>query len=241
VDKDWIEAQLAAGLSIESIARKVGKHPSTVAYHVKKHGLESTHAAKHAGRGGIPRETLEPLVLDGWSLRAIAEHLDVSYATVQHWVRRFGLTTIRAARLRATAGARIAGDETIELICRHHGHTTFIRKSDGGYRCRRCRSDAVVKRRRHVKAVLIEEAGGSCALCGYDRCPAALQFHHVEPSEKEFSIAHRGVTRSLATARAETLKCVLLCANCHAEVEVGAATLRRDLADKGVEDHIGLG
>ena len=51
MDRDWLEAQLAAGRSIESIAREVGKHPSTVGYWVKKHGLRSQHAAKHAARG----------------------------------------------------------------------------------------------------------------------------------------------------------------------------------------------
>jgi DNA-binding CsgD family transcriptional regulator len=235
MDRGWLEAQLTAGRSIESIAREMGKHPSTVAYHVKKHGLTSKHAAKHAARGGIPRDTLEPLVLKGLSLRAIAERLDVSYATVQHWVRRYELTTVRAARLKATAGARLAGDATIELECPEHGPTTFIRKSDGGFRCRRCRTDAVLKRRRYVKAVLVEEAGGRCALCGYDRSSAALQFHHLEPTAKEFTIAHRGVTRSLAAARAEARKCVLLCANCHAEVEVGLATLGQDSADNAMD------
>jgi transposase len=229
MDKDWLEARLAEGRSIESIAREVGKHASTVGYWVKKHGLQSTHAAKHAARGGIAHEVLEPLVLEGLSIRAIAKRLDVSYATIQHWARHYGLTTDRAARLRDTEAARLAGAKVIELVCPQHGPTTFIRKADGGFRCRQCRSEAVVKRRRHVKAVLIEEAGGRCLLCGYDRSPAALQFHHVEPGAKAFAIAHRGVTRSLAAARAEARKCVLLCANCHAEVEVGTATLGPDL------------
>jgi transposase len=225
MDRDWLEAQLTAGRSIESIAREIGKHPSTVAYHVRKHGLQSSHAAKHAARGGIERGVLEPLVLAGMSVRAIAEHLDVSYATVQHWIRRYGLTTVRAARLQESAAARAAGADSIELECPQHGTTTFVRKVDGGFRCRQCRMDAVVKRRRHVKSVLIDEAGGRCALCGYDRSPAALQFHHLEPSAKVFAIAHRGVSRSLDAARAEAQKCVLLCANCHAEVEAGIATL----------------
>jgi transposase len=121
MDRDWLEAQLAAGRSIESIAREVGKHPSTVGYWVKKHGLRSQHAERHAARGGLARETLEPLVLQGCSLRAIAERLDVSYATVQHWVRRYDLTTVRAARLKATASARLAGDAAIELLARSTG------------------------------------------------------------------------------------------------------------------------
>ena len=69
------------------------------------------------------------------------------------------------------------------------------------------------------------EAGGRCELCGYDRCLAALQFHHVDPATKRFALSQEGVSRSLSTARAEAAKCVLLCANCHAEVESGFAQL----------------
>jgi transposase-like protein len=232
MDRDWLEAQLGAGRSIESIAREVGKHASTVAYHVKKHGLRSQHAERHAARGGVDREVLEPLVLDGWSVRAIAGHLGVSYATVQHWIGRYGLTTRRAARLKASAAARRDGLDAVELTCARHGLTSFVRKSDGGFRCLRCRSEDVAKRRRRVKELLVDEAGGRCALCGYDRAVAALQFHHVDPSSKLFSIAHRGATRSLDAARQEAGKCVLLCANCHAEVEAGIATLGRESASE---------
>jgi hypothetical protein len=47
MDRDWLEAQLAAGRSIESIAKEVGKHPSTVSYWLKKHGLTSHYAELH--------------------------------------------------------------------------------------------------------------------------------------------------------------------------------------------------
>jgi len=73
--------------------------------------------------------------------------------------------------------------------------------------------------------LLIAEAGGACALCGYDRCVRALHFHHIDPETKEFGISRRGFTRSIQQMREEAAKCVLLCSNCHAEVEAGAATL----------------
>ena len=101
----------------------------------------------------------------------------------------------------------------------------FSRRSSGGYRCNKCRAEAVSRRRRKVKQLLVQDAGGACKLCGYDRCIAALEFHHLVPAEKRFSLSHRGVTRSLAAARAEAARCVLLCANCHAEVEAGVATV----------------
>src|SRR5688500_18084508 len=79
MDRAWLEQQLAAGRSIEVIAREVDRDPSTVAYWVTKHGLASAHAAKYAARGGIARDELEPLVTAGLSIRAIGEHLGVSY------------------------------------------------------------------------------------------------------------------------------------------------------------------
>jgi cytochrome c553 len=71
-----------------------------------------------------------------------------------------------------------------------------------------------------VRATLIEEAGGRCAVCGYDRCAFNLHFHHVNPSTKAFSLA-MGTGKSMATYREEAAKCVLVCANCHGEIECG--------------------
>jgi 5-methylcytosine-specific restriction endonuclease McrA len=101
----------------------------------------------------------------------------------------------------------------------------FIRRPEGNYRCSKCRTESVSAWRRRVKRRLIERAGGSCVLCGYDRHPAALHFHHLEPATKSFVLSRHGVTRSFAEAAAEADKCVLLCGNCHAEVEAGLIDL----------------
>ena len=58
------------------------------------------------------------------------------------------------------------------------------------------------------------------------RSVAALHFHHVDPAAKAFTVSRHGVTRSLTAARAEATKCILLCANCHAEVEAGVTVVR---------------
>jgi hypothetical protein len=89
----------------------------------------------------------------------------------------------------------------------------------------RCRGDAVTRRRQRVKRILVEEFGGACTLCGYRDCIAALQFHHLDPSTKSFGLGSRGLARALEKVRAEAQKCVLLCANCHVEVEMGVRSL----------------
>jgi 5-methylcytosine-specific restriction endonuclease McrA len=221
MDRAWLEHQLGASRSIEAIAREVDRDPSTVAYWVAKHGLTSTHAAKYAARGGIARDQLEPLVAAGLSIRAIGERLGVSYATVQHWLKQHELKTRRTVEPRGSQA------RTIERECPVHGLTTFIKYSaTDHHRCEQCRKDRVVDRRRKIKAMLVDEAGGCCALCGYDRYVGALQFHHLDPATKAFSLGVRGIARSLERCREEARKCVLLCANCHAEVEAGIATVR---------------
>jgi hypothetical protein len=85
--------------------------------------------------------------------------------------------------------------------------------------------DRVAEWRRRTKRTLVEEAGGCCQLCGYNRCMAALEFHHKDRKTKKFGLSLRGVTRSIETLREEAKKCVLLCSNCHAEVEVGFTEL----------------
>jgi transposase len=221
MDKDRLADRLAAGDSIEAIARDVGRHPSTVAYWVGKHGLRSMHADRHATRGGLARDALEPLVEAGLSVRAIAAKLDVSGATVRHWLGVYGLQTRRATKRHAVRVTLRVQEGRATADCPVHGATTFVGGADDGWRCIACRSERVSERRRTVKATLVAEAGGACALCGYDRCVRALGFHHLEPATKEFGLAFGGMSRSIAHARAEARKCVLLCSNCHMEVEAG--------------------
>jgi hypothetical protein len=88
------------------------------------------------------------------------------------------------------------------------------------WRCKRCVGEAVTRRHQKVKRILVEEAGGCCAVCGYDRCIVNLHFHHVTPQNKSFAVTVAS-GKSLDAYRSEAAKCVLVCANCHGEIEAG--------------------
>jgi hypothetical protein len=90
----------------------------------------------------------------------------------------------------------------------------------GRWRCRRCSGEAVLKRKQRVRRVLVLEAGDRCQACGYERLRKNLHFHHLNPELKEFEISS-GNGKSLARFREEARKCVLVCANCHGEIESG--------------------
>ena len=73
-------------------------------------------------------------------------------------------------------------------------------------------------RGRKYKELLIEHFGGKCVTCGYDRCPAGFDFHHIIPEGKEFSIGENCGNFAYERLLKEAEKCMLLCANCHREL-----------------------
>lgn len=124
-------------------------------------------------------------------------------------------------------------EQTILKECKKHGLTEFTLRADGRYRCKKCSSEAVQRRREKTKELLLEYKGGKCEICGYDRCATALEFHHINPDEKEFGIGQKGYTRSFEKNKEEVDKCILVCANCHREIHEGLIDLDEFLQKKG--------
>ena len=221
MNREWLERQLFNGLCVDAIAAEARCSVASVAYWINQYGLWPGTRAK-SPRPGLEADELRSLVEQGLSVRQMAAACGVSATTVRHWLRRHDLRTSPSRY------ARRDGPKPHEILreCPNHGWTGFRRVGRaGGYRCARCSTARVSLRRRRVRELLVAEAGGSCRLCGYDRYSGALQFHHLEPREKRFHISEGGLTRSLGRLREEAGKCLLLCANCHAEVEAGVTAL----------------
>jgi hypothetical protein len=87
---------------------------------------------------------------------------------------------------------------------------------------------AVAKRRRKVKLMAIEHKGGKCQICGYSKYPGALDLHHIS-GQKSFGIGDKGYTRSWIKIKEEIDKCILVCANCHREIEGGITQLPKEI------------
>ena len=102
-------------------------------------------------------------------------------------------------------------------FCQKHGYTLHSKKSSGGWRCRKCSSEAVQRRRIKLKLMAIDYKGGKCEKCGYDKCIEALDFHHTDPTQKDFAISDRNLKLDWEDIKKELDKCKLLCSNCHRE------------------------
>lgn len=76
-----------------------------------------------------------------------------------------------------------------------------------------------VKAHRHkTKEELVKYKGGKCEICGYNKCLGALDFHHLDPSKKDFTISDSNIYKNLDKLKEEIDKCILVCANCHREI-----------------------
>jgi transposase len=223
--KEQLEDFLAEGLSLEQIGKRVGCDPSTVSHHLTKHGLVPVGHQVHAPNQKVEPDELRRLIAEGATIREAAARFGCGYSTIRYWLKKLGLETKRMTRLRESQAAMDEGRKRVTLACSEHGLVEFHRRPDGNYRCSKCRTASVSAWRRRVKRKLIERAGGRCVVCGYDRHPSALHFHHVDPTTKSFILSRHGVTRSFREAAAEADKCVLLCGNCYAEVEAGLTAL----------------
>ena len=71
--------------------------------------------------------------------------------------------------------------------------------------------------RKRIKKDLMYIHGNECCLCGYNKSLRALSFHHINENEKSFALSD-GNTRSFESSVEESKKCILVCANCHAEI-----------------------
>lgn len=82
-----------------------------------------------------------------------------------------------------------------------------------------------------TKARIVESMGGKCVCCGYNKYQGALEPHHLDPALKKFGFGsiRANPIRWLLICE-ELRKCVLVCSNCHKEVEAGIRTLPKDVA-----------
>lgn len=88
--------------------------------------------------------------------------------------------------------------------------------------CKVCTNDQVLERQRAFKNKCVQYKGGKCEFCGYSKSITALEFHHIDPKQKDFNFSQfrlygRQKRDVLPVVINELDKCILLCANCHRE------------------------
>jgi hypothetical protein len=155
------------------------------------------------------------MIRGGLTQREMAASEKCSQSTVRYYLKKYGLRTKNNQGPRETV--IIKGSSWV--TCSLHGSKHMVKRANNKNRCKKCSVEHVAKRRKKIRQMLIEEHGGSCAICRYSKCQNSLNFHHRDPETKSFNLSN--VSKSLERCRKEAEKCVLLCGNCHTEVHAG--------------------
>lgn len=124
---------------------------------------------------------------------------------------------------------KVQYDNITEKLCVDCGQVKdvsefYIRKRNNTERyhsyCKSCVSNRSLQRQQKLKKQAVEYKGGKCMKCGYDKYTGALEFHHNDPTKKEFSISNKSNV-VFDNIKLELDKCDMFCSNCHKEIHAG--------------------
>jgi len=93
--------------------------------------------------------------------------------------------------------------------------------------CKECQKIAMRKRWIKIKNQCVDYKGSECEVCGYNKCIAALDFHHRDPTKKDFQLSNTRWNfskKDWEKIKKEMDKCILVCSNCHREIHYKGIT-----------------
>ena len=171
----------------------------------------------------MKKEELELLINDGKSLNKISKEIGKSLTTIRYWVKKHKIPF--QTKNFSSQGIKEYGSSRLCPKCKNNCNINEFydrRGKIGGYvYCKKCTTIQVVEITQKLKQEMVDYKGGCCQKCGYDKYIGALDFHHINPSEKDFTIAHLRQYKFDDIIKSELDKCLLVCSNCHREIHGG--------------------
>lgn len=98
--------------------------------------------------------------------------------------------------------------------------------ANGRQYCYDCLPEGKTATRTVYNELIKKKYGGKCIICGYNKCMHALEFHHLDPDQKEGIVSNSNGTVEKSLIEAE--KCILVCSNCHREIHAGVTSVDKE-------------
>lgn len=159
----------------------------------------------------------------GFDTRKIGGILGKAQSTVVYWLNKHGLKT-NHVQFKDKQPIEYGDKRCCSRCNKEKVLNEFYDKRGkigGSTYCKECVNKQALERQRKLKQDAIDYKGGGCQVCGYDKYNGALEFHHLDPNEKDFSIGELKKTNINEKIKKELDKCILVCANCHREIHGG--------------------
>jgi transposase len=187
----------------------------------------------------MDKKLFESYITSGLSFNQISKKSGKSLTTIRYWAKKYKLkskfTAFKHKQVEEYGEFRFCPRcqkqvPTINFYSRRG-------KSNSSVYCKICTNEQTIVRQREIKSMMIEYKGGKCEKCGYNKCKGALEFHHKDPSEKDFTIAHAKLRKFNEEIKRELDKCNLFCSNCHRETheEINTNKYTNKIAPRGIE------
>lgn len=171
------------------------------------------------------KEKLLELYRNGKTMPYICKTLGVSKATVSYQINKEGISRYKAPieitkELLDRMQLRYDECKNLRTVSEEFG-ISINRLKLLNRRGTKTDYEILRNRRYRIKKFLVEYKGERCQICGYNKCLHALEFHHLDPAKKDFTIASNMKYNSLDKLKGEVDKCILVCSNCHREIHAG--------------------
>lgn len=171
----------------------------------------------------MEKKLLQELVDRNLSLNEISEKTGTCQSNVRYWMNKHGLKTKIAKNNKGGAANKTKAWRKPPFACPVCGETNperFYRRkgrNTNHLRCKTCHCEEQKQRVKNYKKQAVDYKGGKCVRCGYDKCLASLDFHHIDPKQKDQNWAkmHHWAFDKI---KKELDKCILVCKNCHGEI-----------------------
>jgi predicted transcriptional regulator len=163
----------------------------------------------------MKKETLKELYLiQKLSQEKIAKKLACSQSSVSYYLNKYSIKRNQRNIETSTLEKICPSCKIKKLLTDFYMRSSKGRRGHGSW-CKKCMNAQVLKRQRAYKAAHVKRKGGCCQACGFDKYDGALEFHHVDPSQKDNKMGKMAGSSNSPKVQAELAKCVLLCSNCH--------------------------
>ena len=167
----------------------------------------------------ITEELLRDLLEQGLSTNKIAQQLGYTGAGIRYHMKKYDLFSSHKSIQDKEKVTIIDGKKECAKCHELLPLDKFNIKSSGALTsyCKKCNHKNAYSLLKRRKLEILKKFGNECSICGYDKNIAALEFHHLDPNEKEFQLGSAKTT-NLDKLLLEMNKCILVCANCHREI-----------------------
>ena len=168
----------------------------------------------------MEKDVLKKLIDDGLSLNKISKNLNKSLTTIRYWAKKYNLIsshkTFKEKVKKEPLDYRYC--PSCKEKCKIEDFYRRRNIPNSSTYCKKCTTNQTLKRTQKLKKLMVEYKGNSCSICGYNKYLGALEFHHLDPKNKDFTPSKLKRYTFDDKVKIELDKCILVCANCHREI-----------------------